>query len=72
MLDLEENDMIGVTTRIVDAMIQNDQIQPELREKVLQTLNLRHRHVNEKHLPSLRRNSAGYGNLNLLGHDKKR
>lgn len=72
MLDLEENDLMGIITRIVDDMVQGDQIQPELREKVLQTLILRHRHVNEKHLPLLRRNSAGYGNLNLLGHDKRR
>ncbi|GIY32728.1 anion exchange protein 2 [Caerostris extrusa] len=27
-------------------------------------------HVNEKLLPALRRNSSGYGNLNLLSHDK--
>lgn len=71
LLDLEETDMLSISNKIVDSMIQTDQIQPSSRDSVLQTLLRRHRHVNEK-APALRRNSAGYGNLNLLGHDKNR
>ncbi|KFM66869.1 hypothetical protein X975_23152, partial [Stegodyphus mimosarum] len=64
--------MVGIAKRIADCMVQTDQIKPEQKDVVLRTLMLRHRHVNEKAVPYLRRNSSGYGNLNLLGHDKSR
>ncbi|GIY74133.1 anion exchange protein 2 [Caerostris darwini] len=70
LLDLEEKDVMSISKKVVDCMIQTDQITSEMKEKVLRALMLRHRHVNEKMLPALRRNSSGYGNLNLLSHDK--
>ncbi|GFY34039.1 anion exchange protein 3 [Trichonephila clavipes] len=72
LLDLEEKDLMGISKRIVDCLIQTDQINSDQKEAVLRALMLRHRHVNEKMLPALRRNSSGYGNLNLLSHDKNR
>ncbi|KAF8793903.1 Band 3 anion transport protein like [Argiope bruennichi] len=72
LLDIEERDLLSICKRIVDCMVQTDQIDSDQREEVLNCLMLRHRHVNEKMLPALRRNSSGYGNLNLLSHDKNR
>ncbi|CAL1266252.1 unnamed protein product [Larinioides sclopetarius] len=70
LLDIEEKDVLSISKRIVDCMVQTDQIDSDQKEEVLSCLMLRHRHVNEKMLPALRRNSSGYGNLNLLSHDK--
>ncbi|GFU39401.1 anion exchange protein 2 [Nephila pilipes] len=72
LLDLEEKDLMSISKRIVDCLLQTDQINYDQKEAVLRALMLRHRHVNEKMLPALRRNSSGYGNLNLLSHDKNR
>lgn len=71
LLDLDASDFLSIATRAVDAMIQTDQVQPDQKDNLLRVLMLRHRHVNEKP-PSLRRNSSGYGNLNMLSHEKSR
>ncbi|KAG8182792.1 hypothetical protein JTE90_009106 [Oedothorax gibbosus] len=70
LLDLEENDLVGISKRIVECMVNTDQIKTEQKDTVLRALMLRHRHVNEKMHPNMRRNSSGYGNLNMLSHDK--
>ncbi|XP_054706709.1 band 3 anion transport protein-like [Uloborus diversus] len=72
LIDLEDKETTNIAKKITDSFIFTDQITHEDREAVVQALMKRHRHVNEKSLPSLRRNSSGYGNLNLLSHDKNR
>ncbi|XP_042897163.1 band 3 anion transport protein [Parasteatoda tepidariorum] len=71
LLDLDEKDFFSVAQRVVENLVVTDQIEPDEKEYILQILMNRHRHMNDKSMP-MRRNSSGYGNLNLLSHDKNR
>ena len=57
LLDLEEQDLQGIANRVVEYMVACDQIPAEQKEAVVNTLLLKHRHVNESQFRVARRES---------------
>lgn len=57
LLDLEEKDLQGIATRVVEHMVACDQVPADQKEAVINTLLLRHRHVAEDQFKIARRES---------------
>ena len=66
LLDLDENDLPNIATRVVDHMVACDQIPPDQRDAVIKILLLKHKHIKEPHNAFKRAASKG-SKIHLMG-----